>query len=274
TGAVHLQVPVDVATFLLNEKRTDIAHIEMRHKVQPIIVPNRHLETPAHEIIRLRHDQLTAEDIARASYQMVHKPEEPTVGLPVPGSEKPVRQEAAVKGISPGQPAPTPAPAAPVAEAAAAAPAPVAKEGLFARIMRFLRGEPAQPAVTEVVAEAQPKREQRARGERNGERRGNGGRGRRTEGEGRSSRGERTEAGERPQRAAPQADRAERGERQERAEGGRGRGRGRGPRSEEAGSERSGAERAGERQPRGERGTGRQADKPAEPIVEEVTLAA
>lgn len=272
TGAVHLQVPVDVATFLLNEKRTDIAHIEMRHKVQLIIVPNRHLETPAHEIIRLRHDQLNAEDIALASYQMVHKPEEATVGLPVPGSEKPVRQEAAVKGISPGQPAPTPAPAAPVAEAAA--PAAVAKEGLFARIMRFLRGEPAPVAAPAAVAEAQPKREQRARGERNGDRRGNGGRSRRNEGESRSNRGERAEAGERPQRTAPQADRAERGERQERGEGGRGRGRSRGPRSDEAGSERNGAERAGERQPRGERGASRQADKAAEPITEEITLAA
>lgn len=273
TGAVHLQVPVDVATFLLNEKRTDIAHIEMRHKVQLIIVPNRHLETPAHEIIRLRHDQLNAEDIALASYQMVHKPEEPTVGLPVPGSEKPARQEAAVKGISPAQPAPTPAAAAPAPEAAPA-PAPVAKEGLFARIMRFLRGEPDQPAAPAVVPEPQPKREQRPRGERNGERRGNGGRGRRTEGEGRGSRGERTEGGERPQRAAPQADRTERGERQERGETSRGRGRGRAPRSDEAGLERSGVERAAERQPRGERGAGRQAEKPAEPVAEELSLAA
>ncbi|MDR2690490.1 MAG: Rne/Rng family ribonuclease, partial [Azoarcus sp.] len=57
TGAVHLQAPVDVATFLLNEKRVDIARIEFRHKIQLIIVPNRHIETPAHEITRLRYDQ-------------------------------------------------------------------------------------------------------------------------------------------------------------------------------------------------------------------------
>jgi ribonuclease E len=58
TGAVHTQVPVDVATFLLNEKRDDINAIELRHKVNIVLIPNKHLETPAHEIIRLRHDQL------------------------------------------------------------------------------------------------------------------------------------------------------------------------------------------------------------------------
>jgi hypothetical protein len=64
TGALHCQVPVDVATFLLNEKRVDISRIEMRHRVNLVIVPNRHLETPAHEIIRLRHDQLNTEGVS------------------------------------------------------------------------------------------------------------------------------------------------------------------------------------------------------------------
>ena len=120
TGAVHLQVPVDVATFLLNEKRVDIARIEMRHKVQLIIVPNRHLETPAHEIIRLRHDQLNTEDIALASYQMVQKPVEEDTRLPSKANERPARPEAAVKGIAPAQPAPMAAPE----PAPASAPAP------------------------------------------------------------------------------------------------------------------------------------------------------
>jgi ribonuclease E len=56
TGAVHVQVPVDVATFLLNEKRPDIQAIELRHKVTILLIPNVHLETPAHTITRLRHD--------------------------------------------------------------------------------------------------------------------------------------------------------------------------------------------------------------------------
>ena len=247
TGAVHLQVPVDVATFLLNEKRVDIARIEMRHKVQLIIVPNRHLETPAHEIIRLRHDQLNAEDIALASYQMVQKPAEDNARLPSKANERPARPEAAVKGIAPAQPAPVAAPEA--APAPAPAPAAPAAKGLFARIMSwFGSSKPeAAPAAVAVVEET-PKREQRARGERSGEgRRGNGNRGRRGDREAatqqqagrgaRPERGERAEGGEKPQRpAGERPERAERAERGERPEGGRGRGRNqRGNRAEEAG---------------------------------------
>jgi len=238
TGAVHLQVPVDVATFLLNEKRVDIARIEMRHKVQLIIVPNRHLETPAHEIIRLRHDQLNAEDIALASYQMVQKPDEEQQRLPSKANERPPRQEAAVKGIAPAQPAPI-AVAAPTDTAPAAAPPPPSK-GLFARIIGLFTGKKAEappPSALTTAAEAAPKRESRGRSDRSGEgRRGNGNRGRRNERDGepqggRSPRTERGENTERPQRnAAPaerpeRSERAERTEKAERAEGGR-RGRG------------------------------------------------
>ena len=56
TAAVYTQVPVDVATYLLNEKRVDVARIEARHKVRIVVIPNRHLETPAYEVVRLRHD--------------------------------------------------------------------------------------------------------------------------------------------------------------------------------------------------------------------------
>ncbi|MCK2094477.1 Rne/Rng family ribonuclease [Thauera aromatica] len=243
TGAVHLQVPVDVATFLLNEKRVDIARIEMRHKVQLIIVPNRHLETPAHEIIRLRHDQLNAEDIALASYQMVQKPDEEQQRLPSKANERPPRQEAAVKGIAPSQPAPIAA-AAPAETAPAAAPQPPSK-GLFARIISLFTGKKAEapPPAPAAVAEAAPKRESRGRSERSSEgRRGNGNRGRRSERDGdpqggRSPRTERGEGAERPQRGAAPVERPERAERSERAErtektehaeGGR---RGRGPRA-------------------------------------------
>ncbi|ATE59756.1 ribonuclease E/G [Thauera sinica] len=241
TGAVHLQVPVDVATFLLNEKRVDIARIEMRHKVQLIIVPNRHLETPAHEIIRLRHDQLNVEDIALASYQMVQKPEEVEQRLPGKAGEKPVRQEAAVKGIAPAQPAPTPeARGETAAEPAAAARRP----GLIGRILGWLRGEPAAAPAPVPAVEAAPKREPRPHGERGSEmRRGNGGRNRRdrdrdTEAQtargGRPERGERTEQGDKAARPAQPAERGERQERGERAEGG-GRGRGRGARGARTG---------------------------------------
>ncbi|WP_068634649.1 Rne/Rng family ribonuclease [Thauera butanivorans] len=237
TGAVHLQVPVDVATFLLNEKRVDIARIEMRHKVQLIIVPNRHLETPAHEIIRLRHDQLNAEDIALASYQMVQKPDEDVARLPSKNNERPARQEAAVKSIAPAQPAPAAANAAQPAEQSAAAAEP---KGLLARIMSWFSGAKPQTApAPDPAAETAPKRETRARGERTGEGRRNGGnRGRRGERDGdaqpgRSTRGERQERAE----AADKPQRAEKAERSSERTEGRGRGRSRGERSNERAAE-------------------------------------
>src|SRR5574337_312193 len=212
TGAVHVQVPVDVATFLLNEKRVDIARIEMRHKINLILIPNRYLETPQHEIVRLRHDQLNQEETHLPSYRMVEKPEEGEYRLPsaAGGETKPSRQEAAVKGIAPEQPAPViePKPAAPAPSAVRPVEAP---QGLFARIMAFFRGAPEAPAATEPVAPAQPRRD--GRRSEAGSRRG--GRGRNRRGEGQGERAERTE--QRAERS-DRGDRPERTERQERGE--------------------------------------------------------
>src|SRR6266545_1124593 len=54
TAQVVAQVPVDVATFLLNEKRTEVHGIETRFKVNVLLVPNRHLETPNYTVQRDR----------------------------------------------------------------------------------------------------------------------------------------------------------------------------------------------------------------------------
>ncbi len=178
TGAIHAQVPVDVATFLLNEKRVDIAHIEVRHRINLVIVPNRQLETPQHEIVRLRHDQLNADDAAIPSYQMAEKAAEEPYQPPSAQTEpKTARQEAAVKGITPDQPAPIVEPK----------PEPKAKEapGFFAKLFAFFAGgkpEEAQPA--EEQKARPPRRERGERGdrgersERNGRDRGDRGRNR------------------------------------------------------------------------------------------------
>ena len=166
TGAVHVQVPVDVATFLLNEKRSDIARIEMRHKILLIIVPNRHLETPQHEIVRLRHDQLNQEDIALASYQMATLPEQTDLRLQAAeGEGKPARAEAMVKGIAPGQPAPNvesrtevAAPAVPAAE--------LQGQGLISRLFGWFRKEKAAAPTVKTTEEPAAKPEARQRSER------------------------------------------------------------------------------------------------------------
>ena len=158
TGAIHVQVPVDVATFLLNEKRVDIAHLEVRHRVNLIIVPNRHLETPQHEITRLRHDQLNLEATQRPSYQMVDLPDEDGF---LPSStqteNKTARPEAAVKSITPDQPAPIVEPKRPEA------PATVEKPSLLARVLAFFRGR--EPAEAEARPETPPLRGERSRRE-------------------------------------------------------------------------------------------------------------
>ncbi|MBU3697103.1 Rne/Rng family ribonuclease [Dechloromonas sp.] len=168
TGAVHVQVPVDVATFLLNEKRPDIQAIELRHKVTILLIPNVHLETPAHTITRLRHDDLNNDDVREPSYKMVDQPIEEATrnGNGKDEAAKP-RQEAVIKGISPEQPAPVVSEKAPEPT-----PAPVVavqpQPGLFARLFSWFRSEPvpqAQPVAAQ-APEARKPREGRGDGRR------------------------------------------------------------------------------------------------------------
>ncbi len=106
TAAVNAQVPVDVATFLLNEKRVDLQLIEARHRVSVTLIPNIHLETPNYTITRLRHDDLNNAEPLPASYNMVDVPTDDKAqadGMQEPSIARP---EAAVKGITAGIPAP------------------------------------------------------------------------------------------------------------------------------------------------------------------------
>lgn len=102
TGEVHAQVPVDVATFLLNEKRSELFSLEERLDVGVLLIPNMHLETPHYEITRIRTDDV--EEAVTPSYKRVNKPEEDEAV--VRAGKKAERLEPAVKGIRPAQPAP------------------------------------------------------------------------------------------------------------------------------------------------------------------------
>src|SRR5881392_911644 len=106
TAQIVAQVPVDVATFLLNEKRAEIHTIEARFKVNVLLVPNRHLETPNYSMERLRHDDLNLGEPLPASFQLVSQPEEEVVGQARKEEVRDARQEAVVKGITPAHPAP------------------------------------------------------------------------------------------------------------------------------------------------------------------------
>ena len=211
TGAVHAQVPVDVASFLLNEKRAEIQKLEARIKVNIVLVPNAHLETPHYKVQRLKHDELNQMEHVPSSYELVEQPEEPKA----PGQDaepKKERQLAAVQGIVPDQPAPIVAEpqARPAAAPAAAAPAPAAataataaeptRSGFLGRLFGWLKTDkPAeQPAAANEpgMRSARPQRPERGNDEsrdrnehRRGERGGRGGRGGR---DGRGGRGDGT----------------------------------------------------------------------------------
>jgi ribonuclease E len=245
TAAVHVQVPVEVTSFLLNEKRTEITKIELKQRVTVLLIPNPHLETPNYKLERLRQDDPRLENY-RASYSMIDEPDE-EVGITRREKSTKPKQEPVIKGVLPDQPAPPP-PAAPAPEVAAPppmrTPVPVtiaaepAGSGFFGWVKKlFGGGSPAgAPASTTAAAptaveapsrEARPEGRRGERGER-GERGGRGGRnnrsaeGRGNRGEGREgrppregSRAARDDNGAGTERPAPQAEQGHRGERSE-----------------------------------------------------------
>jgi ribonuclease E len=243
SAAIHAQVPVDVATFLLNEKRPDIQSIETRLKVNVVLIPNIHLETPHYNVQRLRHDDLNQEGVLPASYELVEQPAEEEKRAEAQG-ERPQRMEAAVKGITPEQPAPIvppkPVEAAPVAAAPAPAPIIAERAGIIDRILGWFKAKPVAAPQPAAAPAAPPKpAERRERPER----------GERPEREGR--RGERGDRGERRGERGDREGRRDerRGDRSERR--GEGRGDQRPQRDRQQGGERP--EQRGERSERGER---------------------
>jgi ribonuclease E len=200
TASVLCQVPVDVAAFLLNEKRSEISKIEMKQRINVLIVPNKTLETPNYRLERLKHDDPRLDNI-EASYKMADDIEDPTT-VTRRSQEKHNKQEPIIKGVLPDAPAPVAAPKPePVPVAVRPVPAPVAaapaEKGFFGWIKGLFGGGEA-PAAAPVPAsdvkkdERGPEARRDGRGERTdrGER---GGRDGRRGGRGRNERGDRPE---------------------------------------------------------------------------------
>jgi ribonuclease E len=219
TAAVHVQVPVEVTSFLLNEKRTEITKIELKQRVTVLLVPNKNLETPNYRLERLRHDDPRLENL-QASYTMVDEQEE-EVGITRREKTK-AKQEPVIKGILPETPAPVAVPkpepiVVPAPPPVAVAPAPAPAGGGFFGWIKSLFGTDAAPPASPTPAPvstpqaARPGDAREGRAER-GERGGRGGRGgrdgKRGEGrggergaEGRAGEGNRGEGrGRRPER--------------------------------------------------------------------------
>lgn len=100
SAIVKAQVPVDVATFLLNEKRHDIYQIESTHRVHIILIPNSHMETPHYILQRIRHDEANQLNPNEASYQMVQVPETKADEIPKRKQIKSPRSEPVIKTVT------------------------------------------------------------------------------------------------------------------------------------------------------------------------------
>ena len=132
TGALHAQVPVDVATYVLNEKRSEVAKIEARFKVPVVLIPNTTLETPHYYIERLRADDERLDDdvssykraddlspVADDPYALKSKEDKPARSKQVP----------VIKNVLPQDVAPTHEPKP--------EPKPESKGSFFDRILAF-----------------------------------------------------------------------------------------------------------------------------------------
>jgi len=277
TSKVIAEVPVEVATYLINEKREWLRTLEDKSDVELIIVPNLNIDTPEYSIRRVRDDEADLPEVKRLSYQM---PTPAKVPDPAGTREKQAHQEpAAVPTFLPTTPAPivvqAPAPAA-AAKAVDAGP----QLGIFVRLWRWLFGAPA-PQQDESASRNGRQRQDRRDRDRN-ER---GGRGRDRDRNERGGRGkdrdrdrdrDRDGNERKPREAAketrdtkpttqqaPRSD-AGRGGDGARSEGGRGEGQGR----------RSGRDDQRRREPRGENRGERQATSGTAPAAAPVAASA
>ncbi len=136
TSQVQALLPVEAATYLLNEKRKDISNIEKRHDVHVVVVPNPHIETPNYEVRRLRQQEV----VETVSYSLAEQPVVEAAEITTPNklrSEAPAVQYAQVAAPAPIAPA---APAPQPVKATAAPVAAVAKPGILRRIWDSLFG--------------------------------------------------------------------------------------------------------------------------------------
>jgi len=157
TGQVLVQAPSRVANFLLNEKRSSVVEIELRHKVHVVIVADENLETPHLEITRIRESEMG--EHAKPSYERlteVAATPQPRMGVVVHG------EEPAVSGIQRATPMPQreefePASAPTMAPSAAPVTTPAAASGgLLGRLFGWFRAAPApEPTLAELT---QPQR--------------------------------------------------------------------------------------------------------------------
>lgn len=200
TAQVLAVVPVPIASYLLNEKRRSVNHIEKNQEVKITVVPNSDMETPHFEVIRVRE----GEEFDLLSYLLPTKLEALKEAESKEPAEQTIRpkkiEEPALKGFAaPAQSAPTPAPAPKAVEEKKVEPAATQEPSLIGRFFKaigsFLFGSSTQEEKKEEEKqEEKPKNNRnngnRQRRDRNDNRRRNQ---RGDRGEQRNERGDRSE---------------------------------------------------------------------------------
>lgn len=204
TGQVLVQAPVEIANYLLNEKRSALREIEQRHEAPIVIVADEQLHTPHYTVTRLRDNEL-GEESNKPSYQRgtprklpVHALTKGQLNIPPPAvtqvkhtSPAPVREE-----VEPAAATPAPVVAAPVAAAPSG--------GVIGWLKRVFGGEPAPaPAPAAPVARQQQdggrkdrnKDRNKDRKDRRDDNRGNGNAQQQKDGGNRKERGEQRKDG-------------------------------------------------------------------------------
>src|ERR1044072_677672 len=139
TVKVIAQLPVEVATYLMNEKRDWLNGIETKSGAQVVLVPNKYMETPSYEIRRVRDDEAGLPENTTISHQIPVAPQ-PAPGDGVKQQEPPTPPTPAVVASSIATIPPPPTIAMETTIAPVKPPAPVEQIGIFVRMWRFLFG--------------------------------------------------------------------------------------------------------------------------------------
>nr|WP_298725648.1 Rne/Rng family ribonuclease [uncultured Steroidobacter sp.] len=222
TVKVIAQLPVEVATYLMNEKREWLNNIEHKSAVQVVMVPNKYMETPAYEIRRVRDDEANLPENSAVSHQIPVAPQPSAEEIAKREERAAAAQPAVVTSTVPSIP-PPPTIAMETTIAPPARPEPAEQIGIFVKLWRFFFGTGTPPAPA-----AEPARRDGSRSRADSHRRDRDRHGRDRDRQGRGSRDrDRDRGGKQEQRAEKPAQEARRDGQQQRqdrkhgAEGGR-----------------------------------------------------
>jgi ribonuclease E len=155
TIRVVARVPVDVGTYLLNEKRELLHGLESRHHVSVMLIPSPAMETPNYEIQRIRTDELRGSKEERSYHMTQVEPEREEA--PITARTRTAVEAPAVRTVAPPAPAPEHRPLE--------VTAPVKKPGLLRRLFAALFGPGAKPEPAQTTSGTRRHSQPRSQGQ-------------------------------------------------------------------------------------------------------------